>query len=71
MSVLVPQVRTNPEANLIISNNASPDDTAEYLRRWEGEQRVQIFHQRSNLGVNLHVAWLYRTSNEPLFVANR
>jgi hypothetical protein len=65
LPVLVPQVRANPEVTLLISNNASPDDTAEYLRRWEDEQRVRIFHQSCNLGANIHVAWLYGQATSP------
>jgi len=65
LEVLIPQVRANPEVCLVISNNASPDDTAEYLRRWESEQRVRIIHQPCNLGGSIHVAWLYGQATSP------
>jgi glycosyltransferase involved in cell wall biosynthesis len=59
MSVLVPQIQTLPDVNLVISNNCSPDDTAEYLRRWENEPQIRIINQPCNIGQLLNIGWLY------------
>lgn len=59
LPIMIAQVRAFPDINLIVSNNGSSDDTAEYLKRWENEPRVTVYHQKNNLGLDLHVAWLY------------
>ena len=59
MSVLMPQVRTLPDVNLVISNNCSPDDTEDYLRRWKNEPQIRIINHPCNIGAHLNIGWLY------------
>ena len=59
LAVLMPQIRTCPEVDVIISNNGSQDGTSHYLCQWQSEPRVRVVHQHCNLGANIHIAWLY------------
>lgn len=59
LSVLAPQLANEPDVNVVISNNGSTDDTAQLLRSFENGQRVRIVHQPCNLGLDLHLAWLF------------
>jgi len=59
LTVLIPQVLAQPDVNLIVSNNCSPDDTAEYLNRLDNRPQIRIIHQPTNLGGKIHLAWLY------------
>jgi glycosyltransferase involved in cell wall biosynthesis len=62
LTILMPQVRARTDVEVIISNNGSIDDTAEYLEGWKREPRVRVIHQPCNLGLNVHLAWLYGQS---------
>lgn len=59
LAILMPQVRARMDVEVLISNNGSTDDTAEYLEQWEREPRVRVVHQPCNLGFTFHLGWLY------------
>ena len=50
------------EVDLIISNNASTDGTADFLESLPVHERLRTVHQPVNYGPNLHLAWLYGQS---------
>ncbi len=49
---LLPQIEANPEAELVISNNASTDGTHTILARFEGAPRVRVYYNDVNIGLD-------------------
>jgi glycosyltransferase involved in cell wall biosynthesis len=49
----------HPEVSILISNNASTDDTRAYLEGYAQISNLRINHMHSNCGALIHIGWLY------------
>lgn len=59
LPLLLPELDRQPDLELIVSNNASPDDTAAYLNTLPSHPRLRVINQPVNYGATIHLAWLY------------
>lgn len=59
LPILLPELDRQPDIDLLVSNNASPDDTAAYLNSLPSHPRLRVIHQPINYGSMVHLAWLY------------
>jgi len=53
---------------LLVSNDASPDDTEEVIKELQQEYRFDAFHHRTNLGISANLQWLLRQPTTPLIM---
>ncbi len=59
LALLLPELDRQPDIDILVSNNASPDDTATYLDGLPAHPRLRVVHQAVNYGAIIHAAWLY------------
>ena len=59
LDVLRKQMEEVADVELLVSSNGSTDSTEEVLREIEGDARIRVFRQPTNLGASIHIAWLY------------
>lgn len=53
---------------LLVSNDASPDDTEEVIRELQRQYRFDAYHHRQNLGISANLQWLLRQPRTPLIM---
>lgn len=61
--------QTFADFEVLVSDNASQDDTADRLARWRArDARLRIVRQPRNLGMVENFAWVRRNARAPLFM---
>ena len=55
----------NPDVSILISNNASKDETRAYLDGYSHIPNLNINHMPSNCGALIHIGWLYAQATTP------
>jgi hypothetical protein len=53
---------------LLVSNDASPDDTEEVIRELQQQYRFDAMHHGQNLGISANLQWLLRQPGTPLIM---
>ena len=52
----------SPQVEILIGNNASSDDTIEYLKKYENHPSIQVFNRKENLGADSNFIELVKAS---------
>lgn len=53
---------------LLVSNDASPDDTEQVINELQKQYKFDAFHHRTNLGISANLQWLLRQPTTPLIM---
>jgi glycosyltransferase involved in cell wall biosynthesis len=53
---------------LLVSNDASPDDTVQVLEELQRQYRFEAVHHKTNLGISANLQWMLRQPATPLIM---